>query len=95
MADFLQVDCGQHGRAVAASVCGHVVHKPRFPLGFVENSDDPNNLQGWCFACEHVYLQEQDKTELFRAFCQHTVVCSACYGEIKQFHQFAISEGDA
>ena len=79
----------------AAAVCGHVVGNPPFPLGFVENSDDPNDLQGWCFACEHVFLQEQDKTECFRSFCQHTIVCSSCYEEIKRFHQVALAANGA
>lgn len=57
-------------------------------MGFIENSDDPDNKQGWCYACELVYLQEGDKTQRFRAFTQHAVVCSQCYDEIKSHHDF-------
>jgi hypothetical protein len=83
----LEIDCERHGRSIAAAVCGHVLQRG-CPLGFVENSSDPLNLQGWCFACEHVYSQEEDKTARFLAFCNHTEVCSRCYDEIKSRHLF-------
>ena len=86
MEEVEHVECSTHGRKVAASVCGHLVRNNGLALGFVENSSDPNDLQGWCFACEHLFLQEQDKTERFRSFCQHSVVCSACYEAIKSAH---------
>jgi hypothetical protein len=86
----LMTECDCHGRRVAAAVCGHLVHNRRQPLGFIENSSDPNDLQGWCYACEYVFLQEEDKTEAFREFCNHAVVCSACYEEIKAFHSVAV-----
>lgn len=92
MADALWIECTQHGKTVAAAVCGHVVRNRTQPLGFVENSDDPDDLQGWCFACEYVYLQEEDKTPRFIGFCQHSIVCSMCYRDIKMFHQ--VAEGD-
>lgn len=71
-----------------ASVCGHLVQNRGAALGFVENSADAGNRQGWCYACELVYLQEEDKTGRFRAFTRHTVVCSRCYEEIKAHHDF-------
>lgn len=83
MSDALEIECEKHGRLVPASLCGHLVQNFGTPLGFVENSDDPLNKQGWCYACELVYNQEQDRTPRFLAFCNHTVVCSKCYDEIK------------
>lgn len=71
-----------------ATVCGHLVGNHGVPLGFIENSDDPDNKQGWCYACEFVYLQEEDKTERFVAFTDLAVVCSQCYDRIKAHHQF-------
>lgn len=80
------VHCDCHGSSVAASVCGHLANGSTFPLGFVENSSDPDDLQGWCYACEYVFLQEEDRTAHFRRFTNHSVVCSECYRQIKAFH---------
>lgn len=87
-----QIDCPCHGRSTAvASVCGHLVKNKGVALGFIENSDDPDDKQGWCYACELVYLQEEDKTERFRSFNHHAVVCPKCYDEIKAHHDFDAS----
>ena len=84
-----EIDCACHGRSkTVASVCGHLVKNRGVALGFIENSNDPENKQGWCYACELVYLQEEDKTKRFRAFSHHTMVCSECYDEIKAHHDF-------
>ncbi|MCL1961120.1 MAG: hypothetical protein FWG56_04975 [Desulfovibrionaceae bacterium] len=83
-----EVNCPHHGRSRIASICGHLVKNRGAALGFVENSNDPENKQGWCYACELVYLQEEDKTARFRAFTHHTVVCSDCYDKIKKHHDF-------
>ncbi|MBM3116942.1 hypothetical protein [Jeongeupia naejangsanensis] len=86
---MLEIDCPCHGGSqIISSVCGHLVQNPGIALGFIENSDDPENKQGWCYACELVYLQEEDKTERFRSFTHHAVVCSHCYDEIKLRHDF-------
>jgi len=82
----LFINCDRHGKSIAASVCGHLVKNQTVPLGFIENSSDPNNLQAWCYACEYVFLQEEDKTEKFIKFTYHSMVCSQCYEEIKSFH---------
>jgi len=87
MNSSLEINCGRHGRSVAAAVCGHVLQRGS-PLGFVENNSDPLDQQGWCYACEHVFSQEGEMTERFRAFCCHTEVCSRCYEEIKSHHVF-------
>jgi hypothetical protein len=95
MAKPLVIDCEEHGRSAVAAVCGHLVQNFGAPLGFVENSDDPADKQGWCYACELVYNEEQDKTPRFRAFCRHAVVCSQCYDDIKARHDFDAGAGHA
>jgi hypothetical protein len=86
-AEPLMVDCGPHGKRVAAIVCGHVLGPPTERLGFVENSSDPNDLQGWCSACEDAFLREGAMTEAFLAFNQAAVVCVDCYARFKAWHQ--------
>jgi hypothetical protein len=86
----LLINCDHHGRCVAAAVCAHLVSNNGKPLGFVENNSDPDDLQAWCFACEFVFLREQDKTENFRKFCDHVMVCSKCYEDIRLAHSVAI-----
>ena len=88
MTDKIDINCPHHGQAALASVCGHLVQNHGVPLGFVENSDDPDDKLGWCYACELVYLQEEDRTERFRAFTQHAVLCSHCYDQVKAHHRF-------
>lgn len=94
MTEALMIDCERHGRLPMASVCGHLVRNQATPLGFIENSDAPMDKQGWCYACELVYLQEEDKTERFLAFNDHTVVCSTCYDEIKVHQDFDADDSD-
>lgn len=43
--DPLLVDCGSHGKRVAAAVCQHMVGEKDREVGFVENSSEPNDLQ--------------------------------------------------
>lgn len=82
----LWVDCGPHGRRVAAVVCRHIIGTDCPPAGFVENSSDPHDLQAWCHACEDRFQQEGGMTEAFRAFNGMSVVCEACYAEAKARH---------
>jgi len=84
--DELGINCDKHGKGVAATVCCHLVRNNGAPLGFIENSAEPGDLQGWCFACEYFFLQEEDKTERFKMFCNFSVVCEECYGGMKSLH---------
>lgn len=84
----LTVDCEEHGKGVAAVVCGHLVRNNGAPLGFVENSSIPGDLQGWCYACEFVYSQENAMTARFRAFTDMSLVCEQCYSSIKTRHHY-------
>lgn len=56
------------------------------PVGFVENSSDPNELQAWCEKCEKMFLAEGDKTEAFEAFNDRAIVCCVCYMALKTKH---------
>ena len=85
-AGSLSINCHKHGEGIAAAVCGHLVNNMGAPLGFVENSAEPTDLQGWCYACEFVFSEEQDKTVRFVAFCNHAMVCEQCYADIKSHH---------
>lgn len=82
----LMVDCGAHGKRVAAVVCRHLLNEDSRQLGFVENSSDPNDLQAWCADCEERFLEEGDMTQDFRDFSKISLVCVACYAEIRTRH---------
>lgn len=82
----LTVECDEHGHQVAAVVCRHMINAKDRIVGFVENSDDPNDLQAWCDACEAQFLEEGELTETFRAFCDMGVVCTDCYNTYKARH---------
>jgi hypothetical protein len=82
----LMVDCGPHGMRVAAVVCQHMICSGHVPVGFVENSDDPNDLQAWCHACEEKFQIEGEITDAFREFNGMSVVCAVCYAEAKVRH---------
>jgi hypothetical protein len=81
----LYIDCGPHGKRVAAVVCCHMI-ETREPVGFVENSSDPNDLQAWCEKCEEMFVAEGDKTDLFEAFNDRHIVCCECYRRLKAQH---------
>ena len=81
----LYVDCGPHGKRVAAVVCCHMIEVTR-AVGFIENSSDPIDLQAWCERCEEMFLAEGDKTKAFEAFNDRAIVCCVCYGELKAKH---------
>lgn len=80
------INCASHGQSITATVCGHLIKNNGNSLGFIENSSEPDDLQGWCYACEYLFLQENDKTEKFMKFCDFAVVCSKCYAQLKAAH---------
>ena len=82
----LLINCGSHGDRISAVVCRHMLDTLEPAVGIVENNDDPNDLQAWCFACEEKYLEEGDLTDAFREFNDMVLVCVACYAEIKERH---------
>lgn len=79
------VDCDQHDKQVAAVVCCHMVDATD-PVGFIENSSDPGDLQAWCNKCEHFFLAEGDMTNAFVSFNDFAVVCGVCYQNYKELH---------
>ena len=82
----LTIKCECLSTNYASVVCGHLVKNKNKPLGFIENSSEPDDLQGWCYACEYVYCQEEDRTEKFKSFSNSALVCSNCYARIKSIH---------
>ena len=83
----LMIECGTHQRrARSAVVCCHLIGETGEVLGFVENSDDPDDLQAWCGRCEDLFLEEDDMTGRFREFNDARLVCEFCYADIKQRH---------
>ena len=80
----LEIEC-RHGKGIASIICCHLLNSIN-PVGFIENSSDPDDLQGWCFACEFFFEQEGEKTEEFKKFNDAKVVCEKCYEEFKNAH---------
>lgn len=81
--EAMSIECCRHGHGIAAVVCGHLAGTGSSGQGFVENSSDPEDLQGWCGACEDFFVREGDMTAAFRAFNNMAIVCTACYYQIK------------
>lgn len=84
--EAMTIDCGEHGERVATVVCGHLLNGEPAPAGFIENSDDPKDLQAWCAACERLFLQEGALTDAFRKFNRMSIVCCQCYANAKVRH---------
>jgi hypothetical protein len=82
----MMVNCGSHGERISAVVCEHLLKSETAPVGFVENSSDPLDLQAWCYKCEAKFDQEGGMTESFRQFNGMSIVCVVCYGEAKYRH---------
>lgn len=87
----LMVDCGDHGRRVAAVVCRHMLEREGPPRGVIENSDDPDDLQAWCYDCEEKFMEEDGMTDAFKAFNDMAIVCVQCYAEAVDRHTITAS----
>ena len=81
------IKCGTHGQRIAAVVCHHIVDTKDHAVGFIENSNDPEDLQAWCDACEQFFLREQALTKTFEAFNDRKIVCDFCYELMRERHQ--------
>jgi hypothetical protein len=87
MATHMTIDCGVHGKGrVSAVVCRHQLDVHDRSVGFVENSDDPDDPQAWCSDCEAVFVQEGGMTDAFVDFNNFAVVCVDCYQRLKSRH---------
>lgn len=78
--------CERHGEQTAAVVCRHHIKVHDRAVGFIQNSDDPDDLQAWCDGCERMFDQEQDRTEEFRKYNDFAVVCVTCYDQLRSSH---------
>src|SRR5215813_6670966 len=81
-----KVDCGRHGKRMAAILCKHQTPGWGTPAGFVEMSNDTNNLQAWCYACEETFQREGGMTSTFLKFNSFVLVCVVCYAKAKAHH---------
>ena len=86
----LLVDCAPHGKRTAAVICRHMLKSDSLPVGVIENSSDPDDLQAWCFACEEKFQEEDGMTEVFLEFNRFAVVCVDCYAEAKLRHMIEL-----
>ena len=89
----LLIECGSHGPGLTAVVCCHMLGADRPPVGFIDNSSDPNDLQAWCAMCEAKFEAEDGMTKAFRKFNDMAIVCVTCYAEKKQVHMSLPSGG--
>ena len=83
--EALLIDCPEHGQRPTAIVCRHQLQLDR-PVGFVENNEDPHDLQAWCTACEELFTSVGEMSDEFLAFNDMAVVCTDCYERRRQFH---------
>lgn len=81
----LQIDCNYHGKGIASIVCCHHLSSVD-PVGFIENNSDPDDLQGWCYACEYLFQEEGEITKKFQQFNNAKMVCEKCYKQYKDTH---------
>ena len=82
----MMISCDTHGERRSAIVCRHHLKVVDRAVGFVENSDDPDDLQAWCDDCEALFLREGDKTKKFLKFNSFAVVCIDCYIRYRASH---------
>ena len=88
----MTINCGPHGERISAVVCKHLLQADSAPLGVVENSNDPNDLQSWCYLCEEKFQFEGEEiTDAFKVFNGMSIVCIICYKEILERHTVQIS----
>jgi hypothetical protein len=82
----VNIQCSNHGERPSAVVCRHHIEVHDRSVGFIENSSDPSDLQGWCEDCEAEFLRQGGMTEAFRRFNAFAIVCVDCYASIKARH---------
>ena len=87
----LMVDCGEHGKRVSTVLCRHLSMRKGEPVGFIENCNDPNDLQAWCYKCESLFEEEGEMTEKFMEFNNMAIVCVVCYEKSKSYHSIRTS----
>ena len=92
----VNIKCSSHGERPSAVVCRHHIQVHERSVGFVENSSDPSDLQGWCGDCEALFLRQGGTTDEFRRFNDFALVCVDCYALLKDRHSLPSgSQGEA
>lgn len=86
------IDCQQHGPQQATYVCCHLAESihTRQAMGFYYSSEPYGDA--WCSACEQIRIREGgssgDWNERSEEFANITLLCSACYDEIRKINGF-------
>lgn len=83
----MMIQCGPHGERVSAVICQHLLRSVPAPVGFVENNNDPHDLQAWCHICEDMFQREGGMTAEFKRFNCMAIVCVVCYSEARTRHE--------
>ena len=74
-----QVQCGDHGPAIATFVCRHLVLGSGLGFYWAEDPDDPYP-DAWCGRCEEVRVREGGEwNDVSEAFTKVTLICHHCY----------------
>jgi hypothetical protein len=73
-----QVECCDHGYAVATFVCKHLTNG--VGCGFVASSEDPADPwpDAWCNACDEV-MRDPNHTDEDEARLGVSLLCNHCY----------------
>jgi hypothetical protein len=83
------VHCKIHGDQREAYLCSHLLHGEAKGLYFdLDNPDDPYP-DAWCSDCEKLRIESGGEwTDELCARIDVTLVCRACYREIKTRNEF-------
>lgn len=77
--DSNHVECGTHGRAYAAYICGHLAWNPMQRwYGYPPTEDDPWP-DAWCAKCEEALQTAGDWNEENETAVDIKLLCSHCY----------------
>ena len=89
----MKTNCSIHGKNATSTICGHLVNNKNESLGFVENSAIKGDFQGWCYACEYLFLKEKDITESFKSYLKGIAERYDVHGLFEMFDTGVIWEG--
>lgn len=83
------IECCRHGEQEATYVCQHLARSLETleQIGFFHSGPVEKRSDAWCSQCEAVRLREGgesgDWNERSEAFAGITLLCGACYDEVK------------
>lgn len=83
------VECGRHGEQETTFVCQHLARslETHEKVGFFYSGPVKERSDAWCLKCEEVRVREGgesgDWNERSEAFAGITLLCAACYDEVR------------